>query len=165
MPGRDRPGEAVYANAGRPIPGGGDDQAGPFERLEYKLDWHSRDVGAAQAALLKGQREMVARKYDDDHREEWLRWFMDPATIDKQELQKALQSVPVGLEPWLFVEVRLRVALHEAKDELLPPVSSGLPLNYRTYTADDWTNWDLIELKEKLFFEEVRRRRQKGYAA
>lgn len=108
---------------------------------------------------------MAGMLYDHNRREEWLHWFMDPATNDQRELRKALQAVPPGPEPWLFVETRLRVALRQAKDELLPPVSSGLPLNYRVYTEDDLAQWSLLERKEKVFFEEVMRRRQQGYAA
>ena len=54
-------------------------------------------------------------RYEHDRREEWLAWFLDPQTQDPDELRAALESVPEGLEPWLFVETRLRVALDEAK--------------------------------------------------
>ncbi|MBI3973618.1 MAG: hypothetical protein HY332_20275 [Chloroflexi bacterium] len=99
-------------------------------------------------------------RYDHEMREEWLSWFLDPRTDDRLELVEALQSVPLELEPWLFVETRLRVALDEAKAELLPPVSSGTPVRYRVYSDDEHRQWELLEEKERLFFEEVWRRRQ-----
>jgi hypothetical protein len=99
-------------------------------------------------------------KYEHDRREEWLAWFLDPQTEDREELRSSLRSVPEGLEPWLFVETRLRVALDEVKSDLLPPVSSAAPVRYRVYSDDEYRRWKLLEDEERLFFDEVWRRRQ-----
>ena len=99
-------------------------------------------------------------KYQHEHREAWLSWFMDPSTRDEGQLREALKSIPPGIEPWLFVETRLRVALDEAKADLLPPVSSGTPVRFRVYSDDDHKQWDLLEKKERMFFDEVWRRHQ-----
>ena len=104
-------------------------------------------------------------KYDHEGREEWLSWFLDPRTDDLEELRDALRSVPVGVEPWLFVETRLRVALEEATADLLPPVSSSLPVRYGVYSEDERRQWQLVKEKERLFFDEVWRRRQAPVAA
>lgn len=98
--------------------------------------------------------------YEHEQREDWLSWFLDPRTDNPEELREGLRSVPPELEPWLFVETRLRVALNEAKADLLPPVSSGTPVRYRLYSDDEHQQWDLLEEKERLFFEQVWRQRQ-----
>ena len=110
--------------------------------------------------ILRAEADML---YNHSRLEEWLAWFVDPQTKDEAEIRGALESVPLGQEAWITVEVRLRVALHEARDALLPPVSSvGQEPAYRIYTDDDHDQWDTLDLKERLFFQEVNNRRPGG---
>lgn len=104
-------------------------------------------------------------QYNHAQHEQWLRWFMDRGTTDEDALKKALRSVPEDPDIWHPVQTRLRHALRQAKDEILPSLTIRLSNNYRTYTESDRERWDLVTLKERLFLDEIIRRSRAYVAA
>ena len=106
--------------------------------------------------------EQLSPTYDHRQREDWLEWFLDPNVTDDNFIA-ALRSVPQ--EHWLFVEVRLRAALNQAKMEVLPAVSYSFPRPQRRDPVSDKQKWDVLQKKEYLFFDEVWRRQGEGAAS
>lgn len=106
-------------------------------------------------------------RYQHDRREEWIDWFMSPATTDAAAIKAALASVPRQFDPWIFVETRLRVAIADEKSRLAgeaQTVDEGQEITATVpiHLDPDGRLWRVIELKEDLFYDEVNNRRPGG---
>jgi hypothetical protein len=139
------------------------------DELAEDLDEFRDEVNVSQVCAMALRQHITqlqelrnrAMRYDHTLREDWLNWIMSPATRDATAIQHALESVPG--EHWVFVDSRLRRALHDARVALLPPVfSNGQPVQYRRYSDDDMEDWRTLDMKKGIFFEEVNARRRGG---